>query len=86
MPRSQLGGSSLALKEPTTPYRDQLRPWCVVRQTKTLQSQIVSRCRRRAEAEAQLRLLQQLHPEQTFTIVFEGLPPTPEEPPAPPRR
>lgn len=51
-------------------YRDQLYPWCIVRLLSD-ESTVVARFRRRVDAEAHLRILQQTAPQTGFNIVFE---------------
>ncbi len=51
-------------------YVEKLNPWCVVRSNPNMQHQIVSRFRRRNEAEAHLQTLRRLMPGVTLTMVF----------------
>jgi hypothetical protein len=55
-------------------YKDQLSPWCIIRQFPNLQRRTIARCRRRSDAEAHLQVLQRLMPTLTFTIVFDVKP------------
>lgn len=55
-------------------YRDSLYPWCVISKLPKLQSAVVRRCRKRNEAEEQLRLLQHLNPGADYEIVFDVYP------------
>ncbi|NET38801.1 MAG: hypothetical protein F6K19_43610 [Cyanothece sp. SIO1E1] len=57
-------------------YRDQLHPWCIIRQLPKLQNITVARCCRRHEAAAHLRILHQLIPAASFVIIFDVLPAT----------
>ncbi|MCU0566607.1 MAG: hypothetical protein MUF49_08425 [Oculatellaceae cyanobacterium Prado106] len=52
-------------------YRDQLYPWCIIRLFPDSRSTIVARFRRRLDAEAHLKLLQELTPSATYQVVFE---------------
>jgi hypothetical protein len=52
-------------------YYDQLNPWCIIRLLPNMQRTVVSRFRRRNDAEAHLRLLQQMTPAASYTIVFD---------------
>ncbi|MBE9178755.1 hypothetical protein IQ268_09305 [Oculatella sp. LEGE 06141] len=54
-------------------YRDRLSPWCIVRHLPKARSIIVARFRRRPEAEAHLRTMQQLLPTTHHTIVFDAI-------------
>jgi hypothetical protein len=60
---SQLGESSS--------YRDRLLPWCIIRHLPNMQRMVVSRHRRRNEAEAHVKILRQLTPNATYVIVFD---------------
>ncbi len=66
-------------------YKNQLSPWCIIRQHPNLQRHVVARCRRRSDAEAHVQVLRQLMPALTFTIIFditpEDDPPTQQEKP-----
>lgn len=55
-------------------YFDRLHPWMVVRLLPTLQRITLARHRRRSDAEAQIRVLEQMSPRENFAIVFD--PPT----------
>ncbi|WP_088893518.1 hypothetical protein [Leptolyngbya ohadii] len=52
-------------------YYNQLNPWCVVRCLPNAQTLIVARLRRRPDAEAHLRILQQLSPSATYRLLFD---------------
>jgi hypothetical protein len=62
-----------------SPYRSRLTPWCIVAYPSLAQiqprPQIIARHRKRSDAEAQLQLLRQLQPQQTYLLLFD--PPTP---------
>jgi hypothetical protein len=53
-------------------YHDQLHPWCITRLLPNMQRAVVQRFRRRNDAEAHLRLLQQMTPAATYAIIFEA--------------
>ncbi|MBD2578771.1 hypothetical protein [Oscillatoria sp. FACHB-1406] len=56
---------------PTQPtYREQLQPWCIVRQLPEMQRIVVARFRRRPEAEAYLAVLRRLLPAAPHVILF----------------
>jgi len=52
-------------------YYNQLHPWCIIRCLPNAQTLIVARLRRRNDAEAHLRILQQLTPTATYHIIFD---------------
>ncbi len=52
-------------------YYNQLNPWCIVRCLPNAQTLIVARLRRRPDAEAHLRILQQLSPTAIYQILFD---------------
>ena len=52
-------------------YSDQLNPWCIARLLPDMQRTVVNRFRRRNDAEAYLKLLRQMMPTATYTIVFD---------------
>jgi hypothetical protein len=52
-------------------YRDQLHPWCIVRFLPESKTTVVARFRRRIDAEAHLKLVNQLTPAATYRVVFE---------------
>jgi hypothetical protein len=54
-------------------YQDQLNPWVIHQLLPDLSQSILIRFRRRSEAEAYLRVLQQLRPKEKFAIAFETL-------------
>lgn len=53
-------------------YRNQLHPWCLVRQLPNLQLAVVARFRRRNDAEAYGRSLQRLMPTVQHNVVFDA--------------
>jgi hypothetical protein len=52
-------------------YRDHLHPWCIVRLLPEARSTVVARFRDRVDAEAHLKLLNQLTPSATYRVLFE---------------
>lgn len=52
-------------------YRNRLHPWCIIRLLPQMQRVVIGRFRRRNDAEAHLKALQQLHPEARYAIVFD---------------
>ncbi len=52
-------------------YKDRLHPWCIIRHLPNAQHLIVGRLRRRNDAEDHLRLIQQLTPTASYSIVFD---------------
>lgn len=52
-------------------YYNQLSPWCIIRCLPNAQTLIVARFRRRNDAEAHLRILQQITPTATYHIIFD---------------
>lgn len=67
-------------------YKNQLYPWCIIRQLPNLQRRVVCRLRKRSDAEGHLQVLRRLMPTLTFTIIFDitpedDAPPTKQEQP-----
>jgi hypothetical protein len=60
-------------------YVEKLNPWCVIRHFPNMQHQIVSRFRRRNEAEAHLQTLRRLMPDVTLTMVFFNVVVSPQD-------
>ncbi|MCY7285486.1 MAG: hypothetical protein LH679_19045 [Cyanobacteria bacterium CAN_BIN43] len=54
-------------------YRDHLHPWCIVRLLPEARSTVVARFRDRTDAEAHLKLLNQLTPAATYQVFFEPI-------------
>jgi hypothetical protein len=52
-------------------YQDHLHPWCIVRLLPEARSTVVARFRHRIDAEAHLKLLNQLTPSATYRVLFE---------------
>lgn len=55
-----------------TTYHQQLHPWCIVCCLPNAQPLIVTRLRRRNDAEAHLRILRQMNPDRSYEIVFDA--------------
>ncbi len=54
-------------------YKDRLYPWCIIRHLPNSQSLVVGRLRRRNNAEDHLRLLQQLTPTASYSIIYDPM-------------
>lgn len=54
-------------------YRDHLHPWCIIRLLPEARSTVVARFGDRLEAEAHLKLLNQLMPLATYQVFFEPI-------------
>ena len=52
-------------------YRERLHPWCIIRHLPNSQRLDVARLRRRKDAEDHLRVLQQITPNVSYSIVFD---------------
>lgn len=63
--------SQNVLDRTTTAYRQQLYPWCIVQHLPNMQNHIVTRFRRRNDADDHLRVLRQRAPRIQYAIVFE---------------
>ncbi len=59
-------------------YRDHLHPWCIARLLPEARSTVVARFRHRIDAEAHLKLLNQLMPSATYQVFFEPITETSE--------
>jgi hypothetical protein len=57
-------------QEGSMTYLEKLNPWCIVKLLPNMQHQIVTRFRRRSDAEAHIQVLRRLIPSVTFTIIF----------------
>jgi hypothetical protein len=53
-------------------YYDQLHPWCIIQLLPNAQTLTVARFRRRNDAIAYLRVLQQLSPTANYQLLFDG--------------
>ena len=54
-------------------YKDSLKPWAVVRLSKSLQWVTIARYKSRADAEGHLLLLKQRVPDIEFKVIFDLL-------------
>lgn len=61
----------LAISTKPMNYQQQLNPWVISKLLPNLKHLTVSRFRRRTEAEAYLKLLQQHQPQAHFAIMFD---------------
>jgi hypothetical protein len=52
-------------------YQDSLSPWCVIQHLPHLQNVVIARFRKRNDAEAHTKVLQQMNPTMTYEIIFE---------------
>lgn len=52
-------------------YQQQLNPWVIHKLLPNLKQSVISRFRRRTEAEAYLKLLQRTQPNASFAIAFD---------------
>ena len=59
-------------------YKTQLFPWCIIRPQSNMQQTIVTRFRRRNDAEAHLQILRQLLPSAPHTVIFDITPDSPD--------
>jgi hypothetical protein len=53
-------------------YADCLRPWCIICLQPNLQHLVLNCFQRRHEAEAHLKVLQQMMPAANYTIMFDN--------------
>jgi hypothetical protein len=58
-------------------YHDRLHPWCIICCLPNAQTLIIQRFRQRNNAEAHLRVLQQMNPAIGYEIIFDA--PNPSE-------
>jgi hypothetical protein len=54
-------------------YKDRLHPWCIIRHLPKSQRLVVGRLRRRNDAEDHLRVLRQMMPTVSFSIIFDPM-------------
>jgi hypothetical protein len=54
-------------------YKEQLSPWCIIRHLPNSQRLVVCRFRRRNNAEDHLRLLRQMIPNVSYSIIFDPM-------------
>lgn len=47
------------------------QPWCIIRLQPNLQHLVLNRFQRRNEAEAHLKVLQQMMPSASYTVMFD---------------
>jgi hypothetical protein len=59
-------------------YREHRYPWCIVRLLPEARSTVVARFYDRVDAEAHLKLLNQLTPSATYQVFFEPMTDTSE--------
>ena len=52
-------------------YFDRLHPWCIIRLLPQMQRTVVARFRKRNDAEAHLKILQQMNPDAEYVIIFD---------------
>lgn len=55
-------------------YADRSRPWCIICLQPDLQHHILNRFQRRHEAEAHLKVLRQMTPSASYTVMFDTMP------------
>jgi hypothetical protein len=55
-------------------YTDCARPWCVICLQPNLHHHVLNRFQRRHEAEAHLKVLRQMSPSGSYTVMFDSLP------------
>jgi hypothetical protein len=53
------------------PYFDRLHPWCIIRLLPQIQRTVIARFRKRNDAEAHLKILQQMNPDAEYVIIFD---------------
>lgn len=54
-------------------YKDRLYPWCIIRHLPKSQRLVVARLRRRNDAEDHLRLLKQLIPTASYSLIYDPM-------------
>lgn len=54
-------------------YKDRLFPWCIIRHLPNAQWMVVGRLRRRNDAQDHLRLLRQLTPTASYSIIYDPM-------------
>lgn len=52
-------------------YKNQLRPWCIIRNLPELKKAVVCRFRHRNDAEGHLLVLKQMIPKISYEIAFD---------------
>ena len=63
---------------PTSQFKSNPHPWCIVRLLPNLQRQVVARFHRRNDADGYLQILQRLLPTASYVIVFQAADPAEE--------
>lgn len=63
--------SAAPLHSAAQTYYDRLHPWCIIRLLPKMQRAVVARFRRRNDAEAHLKILQQMNPDADYLIIFD---------------
>lgn len=53
-------------------YQAQLNPWVIYRLSSDLQPEVVTRFRTRNDAESYLKVMEQMQPHLSYTVVFEA--------------
>lgn len=53
-------------------HADCLRPWCIICLQPNLQHLVLNRFQRRHDAEAHLKVLQQIMPTASYTMMFDS--------------
>ena len=54
-------------------YKDRLSPWCIIRHLPNSQRMVVSRSRRRNDAEEHVRLLKRMVQDGDYSIIFDPM-------------
>jgi hypothetical protein len=54
--------------------KDQLNPWCIIRQLPDMRSKLIIRFHRRNDAEAHLKILKSNNPSATYEVIFDVMP------------
>lgn len=52
-------------------YKEQLHPWCIIRQLPDMRSKLIIRFRRRNDAEAHLQILSSNNPSASYELIFD---------------
>lgn len=63
-------------------YRERLNHWAVVRLLPNFRHQVIVRCHRRSDAEGYCGLLRQIHPQESFIVLFDPPAKPPVDPPS----
>ncbi len=70
-PRPTASDFAAQLSSEPSAYFQRLHPWCIVCQIPPMRLLIIRRFRKRPEAEAHLKILQQLTPAARYLILFD---------------